>query len=83
MPTAQLQAVRVVGELAALEARSVSAWFGERKVLDRVSLCASLVGRCRVVSSSGCVIVEAGPTATIFGSPSDPRTADYVHGRFG
>jgi phosphate transport system ATP-binding protein len=29
------------------------------------------------------VIVEAGPTARIFGSPSDPRTADYVHGRFG
>lgn len=29
------------------------------------------------------VIVEAGPTATVFGSPSDPRTADYVHGRFG
>jgi phosphate transport system ATP-binding protein len=29
------------------------------------------------------VIVEAGPTATIFGDPVDPRTADYVHGRFG
>jgi phosphate transport system ATP-binding protein len=29
------------------------------------------------------VIVEAGPTGTIFGSPSDPRTADYVNGRFG
>jgi phosphate transport system ATP-binding protein len=29
------------------------------------------------------VIVEAGPTATIFGSPEDPRTADYVNGRFG
>jgi len=29
------------------------------------------------------VIVEAGPTAQIFGNPSDPRTADYVHGRFG
>jgi phosphate transport system ATP-binding protein len=29
------------------------------------------------------VIVEAGPTDTIFGSPSDPRTADYVNGRFG
>ena len=28
-------------------------------------------------------IVEAGPTATIFGDPKDPRTADYVHGRFG
>ena len=28
-------------------------------------------------------IVEAGPTAQIFESPDDPRTADYVHGRFG
>jgi phosphate transport system ATP-binding protein len=28
-------------------------------------------------------IVEAGPTETIFEDPSDPRTADYVHGRFG
>ncbi|MEJ2854119.1 MULTISPECIES: phosphate ABC transporter ATP-binding protein [unclassified Saccharothrix] len=29
------------------------------------------------------VIVEAGPTKTIFEAPSDQRTADYVHGRFG
>jgi phosphate transport system ATP-binding protein len=29
------------------------------------------------------VIVEAGPTETIFGSPVDTRTADYVNGRFG
>jgi phosphate transport system ATP-binding protein len=28
-------------------------------------------------------IVEAGPTAQVFNNPSDPRTADYVHGRFG
>jgi phosphate transport system ATP-binding protein len=28
-------------------------------------------------------IVEIGPTETIFGNPSDPRTADYVNGRFG
>ncbi len=28
-------------------------------------------------------IVEHGPTAQIFGSPPDPRTADYVNGRFG
>jgi phosphate transport system ATP-binding protein len=28
-------------------------------------------------------IVEAGPTERVFGDPVDPRTADYVHGRFG
>jgi phosphate transport system ATP-binding protein len=28
-------------------------------------------------------IVEAGPTEAIFDDPHDPRTADYVHGRFG
>ncbi|MBV9291312.1 MAG: phosphate ABC transporter ATP-binding protein, partial [Frankiales bacterium] len=28
-------------------------------------------------------IVEAGTTEHIFSTPSDPRTADYVHGRFG
>jgi phosphate transport system ATP-binding protein len=28
-------------------------------------------------------IVEAGTTSQMFESPTDPRTADYVHGRFG
>jgi phosphate transport system ATP-binding protein len=28
-------------------------------------------------------IVEVGPTEQIFGDPVDPRTTDYVHGRFG
>ncbi len=28
-------------------------------------------------------IVEAGPTEQVFEDPQDPRTADYVHGRFG
>jgi phosphate transport system ATP-binding protein len=28
-------------------------------------------------------IVETGPTEEVFGSPKDPRTADYVNGRFG
>jgi phosphate transport system ATP-binding protein len=28
-------------------------------------------------------IVESGPTVDIFGAPRDPRTSDYVHGRFG
>ena len=28
-------------------------------------------------------IVESGPTGKLFSDPADPRTADYVHGRFG
>jgi phosphate transport system ATP-binding protein len=28
-------------------------------------------------------IVEIGPTEKIFSNPDDPRTEDYVHGRFG
>ena len=28
-------------------------------------------------------IVESGPTDQVFDSPVDPRTADYVNGRFG
>jgi phosphate transport system ATP-binding protein len=28
-------------------------------------------------------IVETGPTEQIFANPADPRTSDYVHGRFG
>jgi phosphate transport system ATP-binding protein len=28
-------------------------------------------------------IVECGPTGQLFDNPADPRTADYVHGRFG
>ena len=28
-------------------------------------------------------IVESGPTDEVFDRPKDPRTADYVHGRFG
>jgi phosphate transport system ATP-binding protein len=29
------------------------------------------------------VIVESGPTIDLFENPRDPRTSDYVHGRFG
>ena len=28
-------------------------------------------------------IVEFGPTGEIFSAPNDPRTEDYIHGRFG
>ena len=29
------------------------------------------------------LIVEAGPTNKVFEDPDDPRTLDYVRGRFG
>jgi phosphate transport system ATP-binding protein len=29
------------------------------------------------------IIVEHGPTSAMFNSPQDPRTHDYVNGRFG
>ena len=47
--------------------QDVSAWFGDHKVLDRVSL--SMPARM--------------VTALMFNEPIDPRTADYVNGRFG
>ena len=28
-------------------------------------------------------LIEQGPTEKMFDSPEDPRTQDYVHGRFG
>ena len=28
-------------------------------------------------------LIEAGDTKTLFESPSDPRTEDYIRGRFG
>ena len=54
-------------DAVALEASSISAWFGQHKVLDRVSL--SMPARM--------------VTALMFNEPIDPRTADYVNGRFG
>jgi phosphate transport system ATP-binding protein len=33
--------------------------------------------------SSPGYIIEHGPTDAMFGAPQDPRTLDYVHGRFG
>ena len=54
MPTTQLQAVSGTGDLAALEARSISAWFGDRKVLDRVSLRMPAGQVTALIGPSGC-----------------------------
>ncbi|MGH3773170.1 MAG: phosphate ABC transporter ATP-binding protein [Pseudonocardiaceae bacterium] len=54
MPTTQPRAVRRTGELATIEARSVSAWFGDRKVLDRVSLVMPAESVTALIGPSGC-----------------------------
>lgn len=54
MPTASLPAVRSTGEPATLEARSISAWFGDRKVLDRVSLFMPAGSVTVLIGPSGC-----------------------------
>jgi phosphate transport system ATP-binding protein len=54
MPATQLQPVRERPDLAALEARSISAWFGDRKVLDRVSLFMPAGSVTALIGPSGC-----------------------------
>jgi len=45
---------RPTAELAALEARNISAWFGDRKVLDRVSLSMPAGKVTALIGPSGC-----------------------------
>jgi len=47
------------------------------RVSDRTAFFTTEEGR------SGGVLVEVGPTGTIFTGPSDSRTEDYITGRFG
>ncbi|MGH3783388.1 MAG: ATP-binding cassette domain-containing protein, partial [Pseudonocardiaceae bacterium] len=54
MPGVPLPAVVAPVELAALEARSISAWFGDRKVLDRVSLYMPAGSVSALIGPSGC-----------------------------
>ncbi len=42
------------GALAALDARDISAWFGKRKVLDRVSLLMPAGACTALIGPSGC-----------------------------
>ena len=44
---------------------------------------ADLCAFFNVEEGSPGALVEVGPTSKIFTAPDDPRTADYVHGRFG
>ena len=56
-PTQEAELERLVepiGELAELEARQISAWFGERKVLDRVDLTMEAGKITALIGPSGC-----------------------------
>jgi len=46
--------VEPIGELAELEARQISAWFGDRKVLDRVDLTMEAGKITALIGPSGC-----------------------------
>jgi phosphate transport system ATP-binding protein len=50
----QVQATLPTGRLSGLDARNVSAWFGERKVLDRVSLTMEPGTVTALIGPSGC-----------------------------
>ena len=56
-------------------------------VTHNMQQAARISDRCALflVDSEGAPghIVEAGPTDQMFSDPQDPRTLDYVHGRFG
>ncbi|MGH7750344.1 MAG: ATP-binding cassette domain-containing protein, partial [Candidatus Dormibacteria bacterium] len=54
LPGPPLQAVPPPAELAAIDARSISAWFGDRKVLDRVSLYMPAGSVTALIGPSGC-----------------------------
>lgn len=54
METSQSQVVAPKGVLADLDARNVSAWFGDRKVLDRVSLLMPKGQVTALIGPSGC-----------------------------
>lgn len=54
IPAAPPRAVRQAEDLAALKARSIPAWFGARKVLDRVSLFIPAGSVTALIGSSGC-----------------------------
>lgn len=54
MPTVVIETPPAPAPLAALEARAVSAWFGDRKVLDRVSLRMEPGEVTALIGPSGC-----------------------------
>ncbi len=71
--------VVIVGEAGPEGARRHADWNGDGQVRRVSNQCAFFLA----AQGEPGHIVEHGPTDAMFGAPQDPRTADYVNGRFG
>jgi phosphate transport system ATP-binding protein len=77
-PTSTRRIELTIGELAA-EVTIVIVTHNMQQAARVSSKCAFFLAENRAPG----VIVEHGPTDVMFNTPRDPRTADYVMGRFG
>ena len=77
-PTSTRIVEQTIGELAA-ELTIVIVTHNMQQAARVSQTCAFFLAEHRTPGA----IVEQGPTTEIFGNPRDPRTADYVNGRFG
>jgi phosphate transport system ATP-binding protein len=77
-PTSTRIVEQTIGELAA-ELTIVIVTHNMQQAARVSQTCAFFLAEHRTPGA----IVEQGPTTEIFGNPRDPRTEDYVNGRFG
>jgi phosphate transport system ATP-binding protein len=77
-PTSTRRIEETIGELSS-EVTIVIVTHNMQQAVRVSALCAFFLAE----QGTPGVIVEHGPTRAMFSSPQDPRTADYVHGRFG
>ena len=77
-PTSTRRIEQTIGELAA-EVSIVIVTHNMQQAQRVSDTCAFFLAEAGTPG----VIVEHGPTSLVFGSPQDPRTSDYVQGRFG
>jgi phosphate transport system ATP-binding protein len=77
-PTSTRRIEETIGELTS-EVTIVIVTHNMQQAARVSSLCAFFLAE----QGTPGVIVEHGPTEAMFSSPQDPRTADYVRGRFG
>jgi phosphate transport system ATP-binding protein len=77
-PTSTRRIEETIGELSS-EVTIVIVTHNMQQAARVSSLCAFFLAE----QGTPGVIVEYGPTEAMFSDPQDPRTADYVNGRFG